>query len=211
MALANAIALLKIVGPLAAVVPVFGPQLEALINVANELCVVADVRTILVSRMHSIESHDLQGIKSNREGLVKLANEAAVYAAAVADRVQRSHPPMPPETLDGLSVPADLTEPVESTSARIGYSTKHVQALTEYVTECVISEKHGLIVTIVQDTERDREGDLWAEGKRCCAGEEVWKALTSRSSRHLEKGERPRDAQRPSRETTPRRKSIFCE
>ena len=46
MALANAVAALKIVGPLAAIVPVFGPQLEALINVAKELWGVADVRKV---------------------------------------------------------------------------------------------------------------------------------------------------------------------
>ena len=156
MALVNAIASLKIVGPLAAIVPVFGSQLEALINVANELCAVADVRTLLLSRMWSIHGRELQGVQSNREGFVNLAHEAAVYAAAVAGRVQSTHPPLPPETLVGLSASADQNTPADSTSAsQVDYSPKHVEALTKYVKECVISEKHVFVLTILQDTERD--------------------------------------------------------
>ena len=135
MALANAMASLKILGPLVAIVPVFGPQLEALINVANELCGMADVRTRPVSWVQSTDIYNLQGVKSNREGFVKLAHEAAIYAAAVADRVQRSHPPVPPGMLSELSVSADQTSLGDSSSpSHADYSPKHVEALTEYVT-----------------------------------------------------------------------------
>ena len=70
-----------------------------------------------------MDSHDLQGVKSNHEGFLKLAHEAAVYAAAVADRVQRSHPRVPPGTLALDSASPD----------QANYSPKHVEALTEYV------------------------------------------------------------------------------
>lgn len=156
MALANAIASLKIVGPLAAIVPVFGPQLEALINVANKLCTVADVRALHVSQMRSIDSRDLQGVQSNREGFVNLANEAAVCAAAVADRVQSSHPPLHPDTLAGPSASVYHNTPVDSTSAtKTDYSPKHVEALTEYVGESITHEQHIFILKIPQNTERD--------------------------------------------------------
>ena len=59
MTITDALALLKIAGPLVAMVPVFGPQLEALINVADELCTVAEVRTIPVSPRYLIDNHDL--------------------------------------------------------------------------------------------------------------------------------------------------------
>lgn len=59
MTITDALALLKIAGPgLVAMVPVFGPQLEALINVANELCRVAEVRTLPLSSRQSTESRD---------------------------------------------------------------------------------------------------------------------------------------------------------
>lgn len=48
MTLADAVAALNFVGELAAVVPVVGPQLAALIKAANELCAVAEVRKLSV-------------------------------------------------------------------------------------------------------------------------------------------------------------------
>lgn len=171
MAITDALALLKIAGPLVAMVPVFGPQLEALINVANELCGVAEVRVLPVSQRQWIYNCDMKGIQSNREGFVSLAQDAATYAAAVAETVQKSHSPVPSRAIPGPCVLTDQITPIQSTSpAQVHYVPTHVAALTEYVVKSITSEKQKLILNIVQDAERDRECCLCAQGKRCCKG-----------------------------------------
>lgn len=155
MTLANAVAVLRVVGSLAAIVPVFGPQLEALINVAKDLCEVAEVRArFIYIQRQSIDSCDLQGVQSNREGFVSLAHEAAIYAAAVTDSVQRSHSPAPP-ALATISASTNSTSPVGA-----NYSPKHIEALTEYVAGRVAWYKNVFDPEIMQDIERDREGCL---------------------------------------------------
>lgn len=85
---------------------------------------------------------------------MNLAHEAAVYAAAFADSVQRSHPPVPA----GMPVTVDQTTHVNSISSiRVDQSQKHIEALIEYVIERVTSHNDDLTLTIAQDTERDRE------------------------------------------------------
>lgn len=146
MALANTGTALKIVGALVAVVPVVGSQLEALTKVANELCTVAEVRKLPVPRRQLVDKCDPQGVQTNREGFVNLAHEAARYAAAVADSVQRSHPPVPA----AIPVSAGQTTPADSTSpVHVDHSKKHIETLTEYVIKRVTSQRHKLLLTIV--------------------------------------------------------------
>lgn len=59
MAIADALALLKIAGPLVAMVPIFGPQLEGLINVANELCGLSEVFKLPISPNKPINDRDI--------------------------------------------------------------------------------------------------------------------------------------------------------
>ena len=90
-----------------------------------------------------------------------LAHDAATYAAAVAETVQKGHSPVSPKALAGAPAPTDQITPAEATSPiQVHYSKKHVEALTEYVVTRITSAKRQFILKIVQDAERDREGYL---------------------------------------------------
>lgn len=70
MSIDGAIAVLKSIAPVAAVVPVAGDGLAAMIGVATQVCEVA------------------HRIKTNRQEYERLAGDVAGYASAVSDAVQ---------------------------------------------------------------------------------------------------------------------------
>ena len=85
-----------------------------------------------------------------------LAHDAATYAAAVAETVQKGHSPVSPKALAGAPAPTDQITPAGPTSPiQVHYSKTHVEALTEYVMKCVTFKKQKLTLKIMQDAERD--------------------------------------------------------